>query len=271
MTGEGGGKIKKRSREAIKTGPADVNRGEDDLDLNLSSDIKGIISALQQIRDKAQKDGQKRTEEIINGVSSEVKSILDEAKLKCEKERQNFIKAATKTCKECENALKSESVKFQCAYDKFCKEKASHLQNYKGKENNMTRITIFGCLEIFSKFEDEKEKLLIRYEQQSKKHTCLFVPLFELASKTAVDGTEYINGLHAPILWLIFTGKKEKSALLDLQKVCGDKITAAEDSLKKKKQFCITGMVKDDKSFSILRKSLGSFLESASDEDDLDE
>eukprot|EP01018_Ginkgo_biloba_P025977 Gb_06699 [translate_table: standard] len=67
MTGEGGGKIKKRSREAIKTGLTDVNRGEEDLDLNLSSDIKGLISTLQQIRDKAQKDGQKRIEEIING------------------------------------------------------------------------------------------------------------------------------------------------------------------------------------------------------------
>lgn len=35
------------------------------MDSGICSDIKGIISALQQIRDKAQKDGQKKNEETI--------------------------------------------------------------------------------------------------------------------------------------------------------------------------------------------------------------
>nr|POE54876.1 hypothetical protein CFP56_42045 [Quercus suber] len=42
------------------------NRVEDDFDLDLSNDIKGIMSALHQIREKAQKDGQKKNEETIS-------------------------------------------------------------------------------------------------------------------------------------------------------------------------------------------------------------
>ncbi|KAK8960181.1 hypothetical protein KSP40_PGU006260 [Platanthera guangdongensis] len=80
---------KKRSRE-----------DEFDGDLDLSSDIKGIISALQQIRDKAQKDGQKKNEETIGSVASEIRSMINDAKSKFEKERQNFLKALSKSSKE---------------------------------------------------------------------------------------------------------------------------------------------------------------------------
>lgn len=37
-----------------------------EFDSGICSDIKGIMSALQQIRDKAQKDGQKKNEETIS-------------------------------------------------------------------------------------------------------------------------------------------------------------------------------------------------------------
>ncbi|KAH9325612.1 hypothetical protein KI387_005790, partial [Taxus chinensis] len=186
--GEGNGnvKMKKRSRLGISMEMAaaaeDVKLPQDDLDLNLSREVKDIISAIHQIRDKAHKDDQKRTQHIINGVSSEVKAILEEAKLKYDKERQNFIKAATKTCKECDKALKTESSKFQSAYENFCKEKSSYLLAYK---------------DIYSKFEDNREKLLIQFEQQRK---------------------------------------KEKNGLADLRKLCADKTAAAEDSLKKQKR-----------------------------------
>ncbi|CAA0817915.1 Unknown protein [Striga hermonthica] len=53
--------------------------------------------------------------------------------------------------------------------------------------------------------------------------------------------------------------KKEKSMLSEHEKATAEKIAQLEESLKKKKQ--------DDKTFSILRKSLGSFLGNASDED----
>ncbi|KAG0488028.1 hypothetical protein HPP92_006839 [Vanilla planifolia] len=57
--------------------------------------------------------------------------------------------------------------------------------------------------------------------------------------------------------------KKEKLAKNDLEKAFSDKIARAEEFLKRKKQ--------DDKSFSFLRKSLGSFLEEVSDDDNDDE
>ncbi|KAH7663622.1 hypothetical protein IHE45_14G068200 [Dioscorea alata] len=201
------GSTKRRVKEP-QTLRSEKRRCDDDdafLHLDLSSDIKGIISALQQIRDKAQKDDRKKSEETIGSVALEIRSMIDDAKSRIEKERHAFLKALLKSSKECENSLKNEHAKFQADQEKFFKEKAAHLQTLK---------------EIFSKYEDEKENLFARYEQQRK---------------------------------------KEKSTLSELEKKCAQKIATAEESLKKKKQ--------DDKSFSILRKTLGSFLDNASDDD----
>lgn len=181
------------------------NRVADEFDLDLSNDIKGLMSALHQIKEKAQKDGQKKNEETISSVASEIKSMIDDLKSKLEKDRQSFAKALSKSSKECENCLKNETARFQALYENFSKEKASHLQALK---------------ETISSFEEEKEKLFIRYEQLRK---------------------------------------KERSIISEQEKVCASKISQLEESLKKKKQ--------DDKTFSILRKTLGSFLENASDED----
>ncbi|KAI5570638.1 hypothetical protein POPTR_011G051900v4 [Populus trichocarpa] len=196
---------KKRVAESLLTKPASKFRVEDEFDPDLSSDIKGIMSALHQIREKAQKDGLKKNEQTISSVGSEIKSMIDELKSKIEKDRQTFAKALSKSSKECENWLKSETAKFQEIYDKFCKEKEAHLQALK---------------DTVSKFEEDKERLCMRYEQMRK---------------------------------------KEKSMISEHEKTCADKIAKLEESLKKKKQ--------DGKTFSILRKSLGSFLEDASDED----
>ncbi|XP_022886251.1 DNA ligase 1 [Olea europaea var. sylvestris] len=178
---------------------------DDDFDADISNDIKGIMSALKQIKEKAQKDGQKKNEETISSVASDIKSILDGLKSKLEKERQNFAKALSKSSKECENLLKNETAKFQAVYDGFCKEKATHLQALK---------------DVFDKYEEEKERLISRYEQLRK---------------------------------------KEKSILSENEKASAARISELDESLKKKKQ--------DDKTFSILKKTLGSFLGDVSDED----
>ncbi|XP_038689174.1 uncharacterized protein LOC119988273 isoform X2 [Tripterygium wilfordii] len=176
---------KKRVRDSVVTKSNSKFRVDDELDLDLSSDIKGIMSALHQIREKAQKDGQKKNEETISSVASEIKSMVDELKSKLEKDRQSFAKALSKSSKECENCLKDETSKFKEIYEKFCKDKDAHLQ--------------------------------------------------------------------------VLKGKREKSIISEQEKASADKIAKLEESLKKKKQ--------DDKTFSILRKTLGSFLENASDED----
>ncbi|XP_062162654.1 uncharacterized protein LOC133869627 [Alnus glutinosa] len=196
---------RKQGSESELARSAKRNRVEDEFDLDFSNDIKGLMSALHQIRDKAQKDGQKKNEETIASVAAEMKSMIDELKSKFEKDRQSFAKALSKSSKECENCLKNENAKFQGLYEKFCKEKASHLQALK---------------DSISGFEEEKEKLFTRYEQMRK---------------------------------------RERSMISEQEKACAAKIAQLEESLKKKK--------KDDKTFSILRKTLGTFWEDASDED----
>ncbi|CAF1866889.1 unnamed protein product [Brassica napus] len=154
----------------------------DDLDLDVSSDLKGIMSALQQIREKAHEDGRKKKEESISSVSTEVKSKIDELKSKLEKERQNFAKALTKSSKECESLLKDEAAKFEELHHKFMKEKSDHLQ---------------GLKDIVSKFEEDKERLYMRYEQQRK---------------------------------------KDKTMISDQEKFCAEKLAQLEESLKTKKR-----------------------------------
>ncbi|KAJ3709271.1 hypothetical protein LUZ61_012976 [Rhynchospora tenuis] len=188
-----------------KKKPRDDHLHDFDADLDISSDIKGIISALHSIREKAHKDGQKKSEETIGSVASEIHTMIDDAKSKADKDRQNFLKSLLKISKEFESSLKNEYSSFQAAYDRFSKDKAASLQSFK---------------EMFAKYEDEKEKLLAKYEQQKK---------------------------------------KDKTTLFELEKACKKKIANAEETIKKKQQ--------DDKSFSILRKSLGSFLDGSSDED----
>ncbi|KAL9243605.1 hypothetical protein vseg_017474 [Gypsophila vaccaria] len=184
-----------------------TNAVDDDefFDNNISSEIKGIVSALQLIKEKAHKDGLKKKGETISSVATEIRSMFEELKTKIEKDRQTFAKALSKSSKECENTIKEETAKFEALYVKFGKEKATHLQSLK---------------DTIAKYEEEKERLFTRYEQLRK---------------------------------------KEKNMLQEKEKTCAEKIAELEESLKKKKQ--------DDRTFILLRKTLGSFFDPASDED----
>ncbi|GLT75624.1 hypothetical protein SLA2020_473310 [Shorea laevis] len=196
---------KKRGSEIMLAKSDSKSLLDDGFDPELSRSREEILSSLKKVREYLHKDGQKKNEERISSDAADMSSKLNELKSKIEKERQTFAKALSKSSKECENCLKNEAAKFQEIYEKFCKEKASHLQALK---------------DSISRFEEDKEKLFKRYEQLRK---------------------------------------KEKSMISEQEKFCADKITQLEESLKKKKQ--------DDKTFSLLRKTLGSFLEDASEED----
>ncbi|CAN1807306.1 hypothetical protein LINPERHAP1_LOCUS24992 [Linum perenne] len=228
---------RKRAADAAATKsnpPPSKFRMDEDFDPDLSSDLKGIMSALHQIREKTEKDGQKKKEETISSVASEIRSMLSDLKTKIEKDRQNFGKALQKNSKECENYLKSESTKIQDIYEKFAKEKAAHMQ----------------CLqETMTKFEEDKERLMMRYEQLSKQCCTHNFVLFVLFSDDDYATSVMFNTPE----------KKEKNMLAEHEKTCEEKIAKLEESLKKKKQ--------DDKTFSILRKTLGTFLDDASDDD----
>ncbi|XP_038895277.1 DNA ligase 1 isoform X1 [Benincasa hispida] len=200
-------RVRKRVSDTDLTSSDQRKRTNDDLDLDLdlSDDLKGIVSALNQIKERAHKDDQKKNEETISSVATEMRTMIEQVKSKLEKDRQNFAKALSKSSKECENCLKDETAKFRALYEKFTKEKATHLQAIK---------------DTISKFEEEKERLFVKYEQLRK---------------------------------------RERSLISEQEKACAEKIAQLEESLKRKKQ--------DDKTFSLLRKTLGSFLETGSDED----
>ncbi|KAB2097527.1 hypothetical protein ES319_A01G176400v1 [Gossypium barbadense] len=80
---------KKRGSESLlrKSDPKTRLIDDFDPDTDLSNDLKGIMSALRLIKEKAQKDGKKKNEETISSVAAEIRSKLDDLKSKFEKER----------------------------------------------------------------------------------------------------------------------------------------------------------------------------------------
>ncbi|KAL0770791.1 hypothetical protein Bca101_035942 [Brassica carinata] len=105
----------------------------------------------------------------------------------------------TKSSKECESLLKEEAAKFEQIHHKFMKEKADHLEGLKGLRSISPLVlsSITLKLIIVSKFEENKERLYMRYEQLRK---------------------------------------KEKTMISDLERFCTKKLAQLEESLKKKKR-----------------------------------
>uniref|UniRef100_A0A0D9WXD1 Uncharacterized protein n=1 Tax=Leersia perrieri TaxID=77586 RepID=A0A0D9WXD1_9ORYZ len=193
------------------------------------SDLKEIVCLLRLIKGGANKDGQKMCEEIITSVAADIQTMLEETKLRFEKERQNFLKVLSNTSKECDSSLSKEYIKFQETYEIFCMQKDVHVQAFR---------------DLFSKVEVEKKALFEQYQHHRKEET---------ATLSELDNTFSNKIKHA-----------EQSLRRSELDNFLEKKAHAEQSVRR--------MKKHDKSFIILRKSVGSFLEFGSDDDfDLDD
>uniref|UniRef100_A0A0E0LJ26 Uncharacterized protein n=1 Tax=Oryza punctata TaxID=4537 RepID=A0A0E0LJ26_ORYPU len=246
----------KRPRESedleSESGSDDGGGGSgSDSDGDFVSDLREIVCLLRLIKGGADKEAQKMCEQIIASVAADIQTMLEDTKLKFEKERQNLLKVLSNTSKEqCDSLLSKEYIKFQESYEIFCKEKDVHVQAFRGKEETAT------LSELDNTFSEK-----ITHAEQSLRKT-------EVDNTISAKITHAEQSLRRTQFDTMFSGKKtheeQSPRRTEFDNTFSEKVTHAEQSLRRMKQ--------DHKSFIILRKSVGSFLEFGSDDDfDLDD
>uniref|UniRef100_A0ACD6A1I6 Uncharacterized protein n=1 Tax=Avena sativa TaxID=4498 RepID=A0ACD6A1I6_AVESA len=161
----------KRQRHPVDSGSgsdSDSSSGSDS-DGDFVSDLREIVRLLRLIKGAANKDGQKMCERVIASVAADIQTMLEDTKLKFEKERQNLLKVLSNTSEEqCESSLNEEYTKLQETYEMFCEEKDAHLQTFK---------------DLFLQVEVEKKKLLEQYEHYRKEETTTLSDLGDTLEK----------------------------------------------------------------------------------------
>ncbi|KAG2632483.1 centrosomal protein of 152 kDa-like isoform X3 [Panicum virgatum] len=193
----------KRPRDSDDSGSDGDGDSDSDSDGGLVSDLKEIVCLLRLIKGGANRDGQRMCEQIIASVAAEIQTMLEETQLKFEMERQNLLKVLSNTSKEqCENSLNEEYSKLQETYDMFCREKDAHMQTFR---------------DLFSEVEVEKKKLLEQYE-----HHNLFSEV-EVEKKKLLEQYEHHK-------------KTETTMLSELDKTFSEKVTYAEQSVRRMKK-----------------------------------
>uniref|UniRef100_A0A453MEL2 Uncharacterized protein n=1 Tax=Aegilops tauschii subsp. strangulata TaxID=200361 RepID=A0A453MEL2_AEGTS len=81
-----GGEGEGERRQAGRGDKRRHDMDDSDPELELDSDFKQIVTMLRHIKDKAHKDGQKKTEQAISSVATEIQSMVQNTKAKFEKE-----------------------------------------------------------------------------------------------------------------------------------------------------------------------------------------
>ncbi|KAK4859058.1 hypothetical protein QYF36_026160 [Acer negundo] len=220
---------RKRGSDSSLNKSESKKRVVDDFDAGFSSDFKDIMSALRQIKEKANKDGQKKIEEMISSVASEIRSKIDQLNSKLVKDRQDFAMAYSENLTECGDFLEHETAKIKEVYEKF----------YKKKGVNFESLLNLGVFEKFS-VDKDKEKGDSFEGMRDAVHN-----LTENNSRMLMRNEQLET--------------KEMHLISEQEMFCAEKIAKLVVSLEKEKQ--------DDKTFSTLKITLGSFLVNATDED----
>ncbi|XP_030455565.1 uncharacterized protein LOC115676728 [Syzygium oleosum] len=127
------------------------------------------ISRLKSMLEENRKFN-KKNEETISSLMSQIESMVDDLKSEHEKNSQSLVTLLQQSFGECENSGNA-AAKFHELNEKCCEDKASHQQAHLQALND-----------IISKFEEEKERLFIQYEQIRKKEKSM---LSAIASEVA--------------------------------------------------------------------------------------
>ncbi|CAM0943725.1 unnamed protein product [Alopecurus aequalis] len=136
------------------------------------SDLREIVGLLRLIKGGANKDGHKMCEQIVSSVAADIQTMLEDTKLKFEKERQNLLNGLSNTSKECESSLNEEHTKLQETYEMFCEQTDAHLQTFE---------------DLFLQVEVEKKKLNEQYDHYRKEETSTLSELGDTFSEKTTN------------------------------------------------------------------------------------
>ncbi|KAL3748915.1 hypothetical protein ACJRO7_010062 [Eucalyptus globulus] len=148
-------------REASEVGSDDIS----------DEPIEALMSRLKSMVEQNGKFYKKNVE-CIWSLMSQIKSMYDELKSEHEKNSQSLVELLQQSFGECENSVGNASVKFHELNEKFCEDKASHQQ-----------APLQALDDIFSKFEEEKERLFMQYEQIRKKEKSMISAIADKVAK----------------------------------------------------------------------------------------
>ncbi|XP_030440544.1 uncharacterized protein LOC115662546 [Syzygium oleosum] len=143
---------------------------DSDVSESIEQSIYANINRLKSMVEENRKFN-KKNEETISSLMSQIKSMVDELKSEHEKNSQSLVKLLQQSFGECENSGNA-TAKFHELNEKCCEDKASHQQAHLQALND-----------IISKFEEEKERLFMQYEQIRKKEKSMISAIADKVAK----------------------------------------------------------------------------------------
>ncbi|KAI3443274.1 uncharacterized protein J3R85_000204 [Psidium guajava] len=121
---------------------------------------RSIYAHISRLKSRAELNRKfnKKNEETISSLMSQIQSMVDELKSEHDKDSQSLVELLQQSFGECENSIRNATAKFHELEEKFSEDKTSHQQAHLQALND-----------IFAEFEKEKERLFMLHEQIRKK------------------------------------------------------------------------------------------------------